>query len=355
MIIIASAGITTVSEDGVRRIILSGADVLRHNFSYYGIDENLTYIDKIQHIVEELHASTKHLIDLPLNKIRLGDFDLKTHAVKEGEEITLRSASYTPDCREFVPIQLPKLGENVTLNQMITLGDGEVALQITEIINSDIVKARVLNNGVIKFIKTFNINKRLDADGLIKTYEIILEKLQKSQIISHPDFICVSYIDEKVNWKIKQIPQLKFKQHPTKIIVKIENLEGINNLEKICQDDFYDIILLDRGELGVNDAFEKVGVYQRMLISLAHKYHKPVIISTQILESVMYNYTPTRSEISDLTNIVLCGARGIMLCNETGAGTRPSYAVKIAKKIIDEVEKYKQTIITQTQPPQKHY
>ena len=111
------------------------------------------------------------------------------------------------------------------------------------------------------------------------------------------------------------------------------------------QDSFFDKILLDRGELGVNMPYEQVGTLQKSLCQKAKNCDKKVIISTQILESTINNYTPSRADILDLTNLVLDDAYGIMLCRETGINARPAYTISTAKKIIAEAEAYKKTLV----------
>ncbi len=335
MFIIATIGYTSTSEDKITKIILAGADVLRFNFAYKLIRENGTYIRTAQRLIEELNSSTKILVDFPLNKIRLGDFDIKVFAVRENEQITFKSASYSPDCNQFLPVDVPLLGEKVYLDQTITIGDGEISMQVTEICDRNTIKVRVLNNGVINYGKTFNCGQYLSEEQILALYNETLEKISEV----NPQMVSISFINETVNQKIKDI--IKEKQNSTQIIIKIERDIPYQIIETICQDPFYDMILIDRGEIGINSPYEKLGILQKKVFDVAKKHKKPVIVSSQILESTIYNYIPSRSDLLDLTNIVLDGAVGIMLCMETAATSRPSYSLSVAKKIILEVERSK--------------
>ena len=153
-----------------------------------------------------------------------------------------------------------------------------------------------------------------------------------------PEYLAIPFISPAVNEKIKQLSNFSWQP---KIICRVENRVAMENLEKICQDDFYDLVLLNRGKIGLDMPFERLGIFQKEAIAAIKKHKKPVIISSQILEGTIHNYIPLRSDILDLTNIVLDGADGIMLCNETALGSRPAYTLSVARKIILEAEKYK--------------
>src|SRR3989339_1035256 len=336
MLLIASVGVNA-NEQKIRKIILAGANVIRINFSRRNIVENMECVKMTRDVIADLNSQTKLLIDMPINKIRLGDFEPKNFAVREGEELIFQSASYSPDCNQFIPVQIPKLGEVVWVDQTITVGDGEVALQVTEIINAETVKMRSLNNGVLQYLKTFNLKSNTNQSSIITNYADILSHAKEF----NPEYIAISYIDKDTNAQIKNIIDKPSTNAYPKIIVKIENEEGINHIEEIATDSFYDFILIDRGEMGGNLPFEQVGIQQKFIMTRARQYKKADIVSTQILESTINNYTPMRSDILDLTNIIIDGAKGIMFCRETGIATRPAYTISVAKKIIAEAEKYK--------------
>jgi len=332
MLIVASVGINSLEEDKIRKMVLAGADIIRFNFSYRNMEENSKTIQRGQKIIDEMNASTKILFDYPLKKIRLGDFDIKHFAVRENEEFIMQSGSYTTDCNQFIPVQMTKLGEKTRLNQIITIGDGEVALNVTGIIDSDTIKVRIMNNGIIYFRKEFNMGYCKDKNSLLDEYKTINEQTN----FLEPDYVAIPYIEEGFNEELKKI--FFQKNYKPELIIKIEHKISDENLVKICNDKDYKMLLIDRGEIGVNLPFEKVGLWQKKICAIARQYKKMIMVSTQILESTMNYYIPHRSEILDLTNMILDGVNGIMLCHETSYGLRPAYSISVAKKIISEVE-----------------
>ncbi|OGH93785.1 MAG: hypothetical protein A2538_02805 [Candidatus Magasanikbacteria bacterium RIFOXYD2_FULL_41_14] len=335
MLIIASLGVNSLSEDKIKKIILAGADVLRYNFAYRTLEENRTNIKNSQEIIYSLNADTKILIDLPALKPRLGDFETKSFAVQENEEFLFKSASHTMDCNEFVPVNVARLGEIVKLNQTITIGDGEIAIQIINIIDQDTVKAKILNTGTIFFKKPFNIFgfQYLDEKHILNFYQ----KTVPLALDTRPNYIAIPFFNLKINEALKaMIPN---KEH-IKIIIKITKKITSEELDTICDDNNYSMILWERGDVGVSVPFEQMGILQKNIISLIKKKQKKIIISTQILDSTINSYIPNRSEISDLTNMVMAGVDGIMLCHETAFGRRPAYTIANARKIIKETEKH---------------
>lgn len=338
MLIVASLGIK-ISEERLRKIILSGADVLRFNLSHHDLEKNIRIISMAQGVIDNLSPSVKNLIDFPINKPRLGYFDPNIFAVQEHTELVFQSASYSPNCSEFLPVDIPKLGEVVNLDQVITLADGEISIRVIDILSADSIKAVVLNNGTIRQLKTFNINAPAFSDDKFKLlYTDAYNSIKKF----NPGYIAVSYVNREFSEWFKNLASPK--KQGQKIVVKIERHLSVIDLEEICGDRYYDMILIDRGELGVNMPFERVGTYQKQIMDIANKFNKPVLVSTQLLTSTINNYIPNRSEILDITNIVLDGAMGVVFGHETGAGSRPAYTIAVAKKIIEQASNYKESL-----------
>lgn len=333
MYIIASIG-SQNTKGKARKIILAGADIIRFNFSRHDLEKNIEIIKDTQEVIAELNSKIKTMADMPIEKIRIGDFDTKTYSVREGSEFVLRSAAYSPDCNEYIPVDTKRLGEIVKINQVITIGDGEVALQVIEILDTESIKVKSMNNGIIQYMRTFNLPLTLKKEQIIENYQKILKTIEKTDCT----YIAISYINREINEDIKQLFKTIKKK---KIIIKIENTESIKDIANIIKDDFYDLILIDRGELGVNLPYEKIGIIQKKILQIAEENKKAVIVSTQILESTINNYTPYRAEILDITNMVMDKVYGIMLCRETGINSRPAYTISVAKKIIEEAKKNK--------------
>ncbi len=334
MQIIAGVGLNSFDEKKIHKLVLAGADVLRYNFSYNNPEKNIKYIKDARKVIDELNASTKILVDMPTNKIRLGDFDLKILAVRESTTLIFKSGAYSHDCHQFIPVNVEKLGKKVKLSETITIGDGEIALHVQEIIDEDTILVQILNNGAIQYGKTFNIEYKLPAENIIEKYRKILDNIKTID----PDFIAISYLDSNIYTKTRELIKDIGR---AKIIVKIENNTDVENIEKILSDKSVHAILLDRGEMAVNMPFEKLGIIQKDILKKAKNTRKNVIMSTQILESTINNYIPYRSEIENVTNMVEEKIYGVMLCQETTFGSRPAYSVNVLKKIITAVEKNK--------------
>lgn len=336
MLIIATANILNINKDRIVKMILAGTDILRYNLAYCNHNEIEERVKTIQEAKETIQSNIKLLFDFPLNKARFGDFENKIFAVQENEEMVLQSAPYSPDCNSFIPINTKKIGERVVPNQTITLANGRVSLQVTQIINSESVKVRVLNNGLLKARQTVNANLCIDDSTMLETYKTLLEKIATIK----PDYLSISYLNKEFFNLIKELEIIKQLSQNTKFVIKIESGNTADEIRGLCQDKFIHALLIDRGEIGVNTPFERLGLYQKEIISTAKSYSKPTWVSTQVLDSTIDNYIPTRSDILDLTNIILDGATGIMLSKETSASQRPAYAITVAKRIINEIKKY---------------
>jgi pyruvate kinase len=334
MFIIASVGLNNFSEDKIRKIILAGADALRYSFSYGPIENTIDRIKVGMKVIDELNSSAKIIVNLPSNQIRLAG----PHAprkILENEEIILKSASHDqPMTDDNIYVHIAELGNQVYINQITTIDHGKIALQITEIINNETVKVRALNEGVLQSTLSIHIAQNTENEEYFNKLREVLARMEEIA----PEYLAIPFISPAVNEKIKQLSDFSWQP---KIIGRIESRVAMENLEQICQDDFYDLVLLNRGKLGLDMPFERLGIFQKEATATIKKYKKQAIISSQILEGTIHNYIPLRSDISDLTNIVLDGADGIMLCNETALGARPAYTLSVARKIILEAEKYK--------------
>jgi pyruvate kinase len=350
MFIIASVGPNNFSEDKVRKVILAGADALRYSFSYGPLEDTIERIKNGIKIIDDLNSSAKIIVNLSSNKVRLATPHLP-RKVMENEEVLLKSAN--PACLlpprynssmisqpnsqiddEYIYVHLPELGNQVYINQITTIDEGKIALQVTEIINNETIRVKFLNEGNVQSSLGIHFPQNTENESYLKRVQEALVKLEEVK----PDYLAIPFINPDINEKIKTLSDFSWQP---KIISRIESRLAIENLEQICQDKFYDLVLLNRGKLGLDIPFERLGILQKEAIKTVKKYQKQVIISSQILEGTMHNYIPLRSDILDLTNIVLDGADGIMLCNETALSSRPAYTLSVAKKIIGEAEKYK--------------
>ncbi len=331
MFIIASIGFHNFHEENIRKIILAGADALRYSFTFGATEETIDHIKLGAEVIDSLNSSAKIIVNLPSDKIRLAG-PHQPKIIKENQELILKSVG-TPAVEGHIHIHIKELGKKVYIDQITTIDYGKIALQVIEIISNDMIKVRVLNEGTIQSTLGINLTQDDNTEAYLTRCQDIIGRLEEIA----PRYLSIPFVNLVINEEIKKLSS--FNWHP-KMVIRINNAAAVENIEKICQDPFYDTVLINRGELGLDIPFEKLGILQKELIKIAKKYKKQVIVSSQILEGTIFNYIPLRSDILDLTNIVLDGADGIMLCQETSLSTRPAYTLSVAKKIILEAEKY---------------
>ncbi len=337
MIIFATVGPNSTKEESITKMVLAGANVLRFSLGYEITEEKKQQILLAQQIITDLNAKVKIMIDFPSNKTRIGEFPGKTIPVQEGSELIFRTNHSSPDSTQFIPIETEKLGEEVQLDQTIIIGNGEIMVQVIEILDPETIRVRALNSGAI--YETRSINIVIDEE---KYTSAVQKSISAIKTIS-PNYIAVPYLTEEINTKMKQI--LKTELPESKITMKITSEEAVKKIHKICADAGYHSIIIDRGKLGVNMPYEKLGITQKILTREAKKAKKPIFVSTQILESTIENYIPAKSDILDVTNIVLDDVDGIVLCKETSFGLRPSYSIRVASTIIEEVKRHRTELI----------
>ncbi|MBI4427388.1 MAG: hypothetical protein HY569_02825 [Candidatus Magasanikbacteria bacterium] len=338
MFIISTVSRLSSNPAVIKKMLLAGTDILRFNLSYGTLAEKIEAIDTAKTAIQELNAHIKILIDLPNPKIRLGGFSINEVYVRAGQQITLSSGSFsnTPDTN--LPVQLDNIGDVFYPEQTIIIDEGEISLKVIDISSRQSAECIFLNSGTIYPYKGLNW-KNPDNQHIETHINSIIQNFLPQIIDLEPNYLGCPFVDtpeiaQKYN---KAIKNTAWKTKP-KIILKIETENAINHLEEIVP--FGDLILLERGNLGLEGSYEKLGVYQKTLIKICRTLKKPIIISTQILESTIHNFIPQRSEIVDLTNMVTDRVDGIMLCHETGVSSRPAYPVSVARKIIVEAEKY---------------
>lgn len=338
MLIIATISKASFAPDKIKEIILAGADVLRYNFSHGTKKEMKERIDLARKIIIETGKDVKILADLPGAKVRLGIFDDSKIKMKRGEELLLSSDKKNNYKNiQNIPINIKGIGHIISKGKVITIGDGEVGLKVKEIINENAIIVNVLNNSNIPSLSQKGLNIGDGLDNFNHFTNTCLEHIKHIEDIQ-PDMVAFSFVKDKNHIiKAKELLHSNIKGTWKPLIIsKIETLEGVKNIYEISS--ISDMILIARGDLGLNVPYESLGIIQKRIIKVAHSAQKKVIVSTQILESTLDCFIPKRSDILDLTNIVLDEADGIMLCKETGINYNPGHAINVANKIIKFVE-----------------
>jgi pyruvate kinase len=329
--IICTLGPSTDQESVLRELIQSGMDVARFNFSHGSHEEHLKRFEKLAALRKELHVPVASLLDTKGPEIRLGTFvDHKKILLKEGQTFVLTSREVEGDENQ-VSISYPNLIYDIEPGARILIDDGLVEMTVTEISPTDIV-CQVKNDGIISDKKGVNV------PGVHLSMPFISDR-DRSDIlfaIEHEfDFIAASFV--RTADDILEIRKmLKKYKSQTKVIAKIENYQGIQNIDEIIR--VSDGIMIARGDMGVELPYEEVPVLQKKIIKKVYLDGKQVITATQMLDSMIKNPRPTRAEATDVANAIYDGTSAIMLSGETAAGSYPIEALKAMVKITLQAE-----------------
>ena len=329
--IICTLGPSTDRNDVLRELVLAGMDVARFNFSHADHEEHLGRLKKLEELRQELHIPVATLLDTKGPEIRIGTFkEDKKIQLNEGQTFTLTTNPIEGDENQ-VSISYPNLIYDIEVGTTVLIDDGLIEMYVTDMTPTDII-CKVKNGGIISSRKGVNV------PGIHLTMPYISDK-DRSDIlfaIEHDyDFIAASFVRSAEDVEdIRKI--LKKYKSQTKIIAKIENLQGIQNIDSIIE--AADGIMIARGDMGVEIPYEDVPVLQKEIIKKVYNSGKQVITATQMLDSMIKNPRPTRAEATDVANAIYDGTSAIMLSGETANGKYPVEALKTMIKIAVRTE-----------------
>ena len=329
--IVCTLGPASENEETLRELIKNGLNVCRLNFSHGSHEEHKGRMDLVKKLREELNMPTAILLDTKGPEIRTGKFDVPEVFLEEGQTFTITMKDVIGD-KERCTVSYKGLANDVKPGDTILIDDGLVGLTVKEVNNDDIV-CEVQNSGIVKNHKGVNV------PGVKVNLPAITEKDRSDiefGIEQGIDFIAASFV-RKVSdvLAIREILEENNAEH-IKIISKIENQEGVENLDEIIE--VYDGIMVARGDLGVEIPTEEIPVVQKLMIKKCNEAGKPVITATQMLDSMIRNPRPTRAEVTDVANAIYDGTDAIMLSGETAAGKYPVEAVKTMATIAKRAE-----------------
>ncbi|MFZ4450646.1 pyruvate kinase [Salibacterium aidingense] len=340
--IVCTIGPASESPEMLRKLIEAGMNVARLNFSHGDFEEHKARIDTIRDIASETGKNVGILLDTKGPEVR-------THTMKNGavqlqqDQELIVSPEETEGTEKKISVTYPGIAEDLEPGKKILLDDGLIELEVIEIIGKD-VKTKVLNNGELKNKKGVNLpNVKVNLPGITdKDAEDI-----KFGIEQEVDFIAASFVRRPSDvLDIREILEERGAED-IQIIPKIENQEGIENIDDILE--VSDGLMVARGDLGVEIPPEDVPLAQKELIKQCNTAAKPVITATQMLDSMQRNPRPTRAEASDVANAIFDGTDAIMLSGETAAGDYPVETVQTMRNIAIKAEsalKY-ETILSQ--------
>ena len=329
--IVCTLGPASENEETLRELIKNGLNVCRLNFSHGSHEEHKGRMDLVKKLREELNMPTAILLDTKGPEIRTGKFDVPEVLLEEGQTFTITMKDVMGD-KERCTVSYKGLANDVKPGDTILIDDGLVGLTVKEVNNDNIV-CEVQNSGIVKNHKGVNV------PGVKVNLPAITDKDRSDiefGIEQGIDFIAASFV-RKVSdvLAIREILEANNAEH-IKIISKIENQEGVENLDEIIE--VSDGIMVARGDLGVEIPTEEIPVVQKLMIKKCNEAGKPVITATQMLDSMIRNPRPTRAEVTDVANAIYDGTDAIMLSGETAAGKYPVEAVKTMATIAKRAE-----------------
>ncbi len=330
--IVGTIGPASESEGTLRDLFLNGLNVCRLNFSHGSHPEHKNRIENIKKVREELKLPIGIMLDTKGPEIRLGNFKDESIEIEEGDIFTLTTRDILGD-KTIVSVSYENLPSDLHKGSKILVDDGLVELEVLEIVGNTDIKCLALNNGLLKDHKGVNVpNVKIQLPAITdKDIEDILFGIENGI-----DFIAASFVRKAEDvLEIRRILEDR-NCNTIEIISKIENQEGVDNIEEILA--VSDGIMVARGDLGVEIQTEEMPLVQKELIRQANLVGKPVITATQMLDSMMRNPRPTRAEVTDVANAILDGSSAIMLSGETASGKYPVESVKTMHSIAMRIE-----------------
>jgi pyruvate kinase len=328
--IVVTIGPSIEKKEVLEKLIDIGVNVFRFNFSHGTHESHYNMLKKIREISENKAQYIATLMDLSGPKIRIGNLKQPIH-VNSGDILTIKYGEFIGE-NNIIPLNIKEVFNSLKVNDLFFIADGIIKLNVLEK-NDTEIKAEVLSNGTISSKKGLNLpNVKLNIPALTEKDKKDLEFGLEAGF----DLIALSFVKTKEDiLEAKNIIKKHNKDIP--LFAKIEKNEAIDNIDEILE--VCDGIMVARGDLGIEIEVERVPVVQKMLIKKANEKAKPVITATQMLTSMIKHPTPTRAEVSDISNAVLDGTDAVMLSDETTIGDYPVEAVKVMKKTIIETEK----------------
>jgi pyruvate kinase len=332
--IVATLGPASSSPQVIEEMIRAGADVCRINFSHGSYDNVLSQINTIRSINKKLGAHTAILADLQGPKLRIGVVENNGVELVAGKEVIIT----TTECigtAEKIYITYPQFPRDVKAGENILIDDGKLLLNVISTNGRDEVKAVVSHGGILSSKKGVNLpNTKISLPCLtekdLKDLDFALthkvDWVGLSFVRSAADIIELKHLIRNFNHNVA-----------TKVVAKIEKPEAILEIDGIIKET--DALMVARGDLGVEVPMQEVPVIQKMLVRKCLEASKPVIIATQMMESMITNISPSRAEVNDVANSVMDGADAVMLSGETSVGNHPAKVVEAMAKIIEHVEK----------------
>jgi pyruvate kinase len=329
--IVATIGPASSTYEVLKQMILSGVDVCRLNLSHGDQELQKNVIDTVRLINGELKTSVAILADLQGPKIRIGEVENNSITLVNGSEVIFTTRELVGNS-QILSINYSQFPADVAINDKILIDDGKVVLIVRSTNRIDEVKTIVESGGVVSSRKGVNLPKtKVSIPSLTPKDLIDLNFALDHEV----DWIGLSFV-RKANDIIDLKSRIAAAGKRCRVVAKIEKPEAIEEIDHIIHET--DALMVARGDLGVELPMEEVPLIQKMLVNKCIQASKPVIIATQMMESMIINYTPTRAEVNDVANSVIDGADAVMLSGETSVGLYPVRVVDHMRSIITKIE-----------------
>ncbi len=329
--IVATVGPACDTYDKLLELVKAGVNVFRLNFSHGGYDSKKQIIEYIREINKKEPYNIAILGDLQGPKLRVGELEGGSLELKEGDEIILTTEKITGN-KDKIYVSYQNLATDVKPGERIFFDDGKMEVELKKVLNDKEVLIKVSLGGTLLPKKGVNL-----PDSELTMPSLTVKDIEDLEFIidNDLDWVALSFVRKAVDiTDLKK--RIKAKNSKIKVIAKIEMPEALKNIRDIIVES--DGIMVARGDLGVEVPVEQVPIIQKEIIRKCMHRAKPVIVATQMMESMMERTKPNRSEVTDVANAVLEGADAVMLSGETAMGHYPTLVVEMMSKIISEVE-----------------
>ena len=329
--IVATLGPACSNKSVLKDMIMEGLNVCRLNFSHGSYDDHANSIKMIREINEELGLNVAILADLQGPKIRTNEMENNGVLLEVGNEIKIITDKVLGNAVRF-SINYQKLPQDVSPGEKILLDDGKIMLEVITTNGKTEITCKIVQGGILSSKKGVNFpNTKISLPSLTEKDQLDLDFALDHEV----DWIGLSFVRSA-----RDIIELKHRiaarGAKAKVIAKIEKPEALENIDDIINES--DGLMVARGDLGVEIPFQNVPLIQKMLISKCVRKAKPVIVATQMMESMITNMTPSRAEVNDVANAVLDGTDAVMLSGETSVGKYPVEVIRTMSNIIKEME-----------------
>ena len=329
--IVATVGPASSSYENLLALVKAGVDVFRLNFSHGSHEDHQNVINRVVYINEKYGTHIGILADLQGPKLRVGEMEGEGLPLEEGDVITLVNEPCI-GTREKIYMSYPDFARDVNVGERVLVDDGKLVFEVVETNGTDLVRLKTLFGGVLHSKKGVNLpNTRISLPCLTEKDLVDLEFILTQPV----NWIALSFVRSAKDLKDLQ-KRIDAKNHPAKIIAKIEKPEAVKKIDKIIKN--ANAIMVARGDLGIEVPMERLPLIQKDIVRKCIQRARPVIVATQMMDSMITNPTPTRAEITDVANAVLDGADAVMLSGETSVGKHPVKVVEAMNKIIEQAE-----------------